>query len=103
MKQLWTAIINSLGGLKTPERRLLFGLMLMVIVVLWLSFKDNYSDLKARINELENKLDEVTKAKETQRILLQDKIDACHDERYKDVKEFMEQAEAAKNKVKSLK
>lgn len=103
IKQLWAQIVSAIGGLKTPERRLLFGVLLLIIITLWLLFKDNYSDLKSRIHSLEDEVQRNQVSKETQRILYQDKIDQCAAERYNELKKLLEQAEILKDKIKKIK
>jgi hypothetical protein len=95
-KQLWT----SIGQLKTAERKLLFGLMLAVIIVFGFALKFVFTDSNSyktqRIDFLERELIKKDAEKETQRILLQDKIDQCAEERYNALKEIFEKTEKAK-------
>ena len=103
LKQLWTQIISGIGQLKTPERKLLIGLMLATIITLWLGTKDNNLNQVNRIHFLEQEITNLQSEKETQRILYQDKIDQCADEKYKNLKEMVEQSEAIKNSIKNIK
>lgn len=103
LRQLWNLIITSIGGLKGSERKLLFTVMFLVIVVLWLAFRDSGNERTARMQSLEQDYRELLKSKETQRILMQDKIDQCAESKYKDLKELLEQAEKLKNSIKSIK
>lgn len=100
MKELWITLTTSLGGLKTPERRLLFTVLMLVIYVLWLSFRDSRTERIVRIEHLEQLHVEDVKATETLRILMQDKIDQCATERYDDLKHALEQATDLKNSIK---
>lgn len=103
MKQLWFNIINWINELGTPAVKLLVGGSFLIIVVLWLGLKDNYGDLKERIHLLEDEVIKTESAKETQRILMQDKIDQCGEEKYKNLKEMLDQSEKLKKAVKSIK
>lgn len=99
LRTLW----KTVGQLKTPERKLLFELMLAIIIVLYLSFRDNDSDKNLRIKQLEKTVVQKDKAMETQRILLmdkldqaQEKLDQCQDEKYNALKDFWQQTEEIK-------
>ncbi len=103
IKQLWSHI----GGLRTPERRLLFSIMLAAIVVLsyvlGTSTSDSKKEMKQRIQFLENESAKKDTAKETLRILMQDKIDQCADEKFQTLKESFELTEQLKQTVKNKK
>jgi len=102
-KQLWA----SIAALKTPERRLLFGLMLLIIVVLWNATRNNDSAKDIRIENLEKIIREKEQEKETQRILmedkndqLQEKLEKCTEEKYKDLRDMLDRAEKLKKTIR---
>lgn len=68
-----------------------------------MGYRDNNSDKSVRIKELENIIVQKDKAMETQRILMQDKIDQCQQEKYDALKDMFEQTEDLKLTIKNLK
>lgn len=103
MKTLWLNIIKSIGGLKTPEQRLLFGVLVMMILVLGISFRDNSTERILRIHALEKDKVELQRSKETQRILMQDKLDQCKDEKLLNLEKMLDVSEKFKKLSKKLK
>jgi hypothetical protein len=100
IKETWSLIVRSIGEMKGGERKLLFIVLFLVILNLYLGFRDNTIEKTVRIHDLEQDNIEILKSKETQRVLMQDKIDDCNSERYKDLQKTLEHAQNTNNRLK---
>lgn len=83
-------ILNLIDKLKqTQEIKLILAGLLVVIFFFWGLFKDNYGDLKQRIHTLELEGIKKDSARETLRIIMQDKLDQCKDEKLKNLEQML--------------